>query len=447
MNAGISMEHLASAIGIRTEDAALVAALKAGSEEAFGVLIAHYSQPLYSLIARSLQDPADAQDITQEVFIKVFRSIGSFNGDASLRTWLYRIALHEASNQRRWWSRHKRQELTIDSPAGQEDGEEAMCLGSTLAAIGGSPYDHAELSELRARVDNCLRKLPEAFRSVVILREMEGFCYEEIGEILHLPAGTVKSRLKRGRSALERAFDCRWTGGTARRRCAMNANVCAAVRESFSGYLDGAISGREMQLVAGHLEVCGSCDAEFAAWRGMQQVLTSVGPVKIPAELGLKLRLAISHESARRQGHWWDGLSVRWDNLLRPALVQFSAGLAGALVLIGSIAMMLGMVAAPQAVLANDEPLGALSSPHYLYSTTHLAPVATSEDTTIVIQADINAAGEVYDYKIISGPTDATTDAQVRDQLLLQVYEPARVFGEPVHGQVLITFSGVSVRG
>lgn len=227
----------------------------------------------------------------------------------------------------------------------------------------------------------------------------------------------------------------------------MNANVCAAVRESFSGYLDGAISGREMQLVAGHLEVCGSCDAEFAAWRGMQQVLTSVGPVKIPAELGLKLRLAISHESARRQGHWWDGLSVRWDNLLRPALVQFSAGLAGALVLIGSIAMMLGMVAAPQAVLANDEPLGALSSPHYLYSTTHLAPVATSEDTTIVIQADINAAGEVYDYKIISGPTDATTDAQVRDQLLLQVYEPARVFGEPVHGQVLITFSGVSVRG
>jgi RNA polymerase sigma-70 factor (ECF subfamily) len=206
MHVEISMEHLASAIGIRTEDAALVAALKAGSEQAFGVLIAQYSQPLYSLIARSLQDPADAQDITQEVFIKVFRSIGSFHGDSSLRTWLYRIALHEASNQRRWWGRHKRQELTIDTPAGTNDcgdGEEAMCLGSTLAANGGSPYDHAEMSELRARVDDSLRKLPEAFRSVVILREMEGFCYEEIGEILNLPAGTVKSRLKRGRSALK----------------------------------------------------------------------------------------------------------------------------------------------------------------------------------------------------------------------------------------------------
>jgi anti-sigma factor RsiW len=219
------------------------------------------------------------------------------------------------------------------------------------------------------------------------------------------------------------------------------------VRESFSGYLDGAISGREMQLVASHLEACGACRAEFAAWRGMQQVLASVGPVKVPADLGLRLRVAISHENARRQGHWWDGLSVRWDNALRPALVQFSAGLAGALVLIGSIAMMLGVVAAPQQVMANDEPLGALSSPHYLYSASHLSPAITTGDATIVIQAEINPAGEVYDYTIVSGPTDAETQAQVRDQLLLQVYEPARVFGEPVRGQVLITFSGVSVQG
>ena len=204
MQAGISMEHLASAIGIRTEDAALVAALKDGSQQAFEILIAQYSQPLYSLIARSLQDPADAQDITQEVFIKVFRSIGSFHGEASLRTWLYRIALHEASNQRRWWTRHKRQELTIDSSANDStDGDEPMCLSSTLADQAGSPYDHAAQSELRARVDDALRKLPDAFRAVVVLREMEGFCYEEIADILQLPAGTVKSRLKRGRAALK----------------------------------------------------------------------------------------------------------------------------------------------------------------------------------------------------------------------------------------------------
>jgi RNA polymerase sigma-70 factor (ECF subfamily) len=206
MQAGIAMGNLASAIGVGTEDAALVAALKAGSEEAFGMLIAQYSQPLYSLIARSLQDPADAADITQEVFIKVFRSIRGFHGDASLRTWLYRIALREASNQRRWWTRHKRQEMTIDAPVNSgicDDGEEAMCLSGILMDSAESPYDVAARAEMKARVEEALRKLPEAFRTVVVLREMEGFSYEEIGEILEVPAGTVKSRLTRGRAALK----------------------------------------------------------------------------------------------------------------------------------------------------------------------------------------------------------------------------------------------------
>jgi RNA polymerase sigma-70 factor (ECF subfamily) len=179
MQAGMIVGNLASAIGITTEDVALVAELKAGSEEAFAVLIAQYHQPLYSLIARSLNDPADAADITQEVFIKVFRSIRGFHGDASLRTWLYRIALHEASNQRRWWSRHKKQEITIDSP-----------------------FDHAVQAEVRERVEAALRQIPETFRTVVILREIEGFAYEEISEILNVNLGTVKSRLTRGRSAL-----------------------------------------------------------------------------------------------------------------------------------------------------------------------------------------------------------------------------------------------------
>ena len=208
MQAGILMSNLASAIGVGQEDAALVCALKAGSEEAFGVLIAQYGQPLYSLIARSLQDPADAADITQEVFIKVFRSVRSFHGDSSLRTWLYRIALREASNQRRWWSRHKRQELTIEAPLGagedsDPDSDSGLTLSATLTAQDGSPLDQAVQAELKARVEDALRKLPEAFRTVVVLREMEGFAYDEIAEILELPAGTVKSRLTRGRAALK----------------------------------------------------------------------------------------------------------------------------------------------------------------------------------------------------------------------------------------------------
>ena len=203
MQAGTIVGNLASAIGIQTEDAALIADLKAGSEEAFGILIAQYHQPLYSLIARSLNDPADAADITQEVFIKVFRSIRGFHGEASLRTWLYRIALHEASNQRRWWSRHKKQEITIDSPAESDDDESAgLCLSATLADHADSPFDHASQTEPRERVEAALRQLPEAFRTVVILREIEGFAYEEIAEILNVNLGTIKSRLTRGRSAL-----------------------------------------------------------------------------------------------------------------------------------------------------------------------------------------------------------------------------------------------------
>lgn len=205
MQAGSMMANLASTIAIPNDEAALVEELKAGSERAFTQLIAQYHQPIYSVIARSLQDPGDASDITQEVFIKVFRNIRSFHGEASLRTWIYRIALHEASNQRRWWSRHKRQEITMETPCGRHESEgegEPLSLGSTLADAHDSPFDYAAQAEIRERVEAALRQVPEAFRTVVILREIEGFAYEEIAEILNVNLGTVKSRLTRGRAAL-----------------------------------------------------------------------------------------------------------------------------------------------------------------------------------------------------------------------------------------------------
>jgi RNA polymerase sigma-70 factor (ECF subfamily) len=199
------MSDLASAIGIRAEEQEFVAELKAGSEQAFAHLLAQYSHPIYSLIARSLKDPADAADVTQEVFVKVFRNISSFHGEASLRTWIYRIALHEASNQRRWWSRHKRQELTIDAELENDEGE-TFCMADALATRDASPYECAEHAQLGERVVAALRNLPEAFREVVVLREIEGFGYEEIAEMLDVNLGTVKSRLMRGRAALREAL-------------------------------------------------------------------------------------------------------------------------------------------------------------------------------------------------------------------------------------------------
>ena len=222
---------------------------------------------------------------------------------------------------------------------------------------------------------------------------------------------------------------------------------CERTQDCFSAYLDGTLSGVEMQAVSTHLDACPDCRAEFTAAHNLQHLLASVGPVQAPVNLGLKLRLAISHENARRKGYWRDVVAARWENVFRPALVQYSAGLAGAVLLIGSITMLVGVVAVPQAVLANDTPLGALTAPHYLYSAAPAQAVLTPEDTTIVIQADIDARGEVYDYTILSGPQDQRVEAQVRNQLMLQHYEPARAFGEPISGRVLITFAGASVRG
>src|SRR5438309_2537183 len=114
MAGATALGDLASAIGVRAQEAAVVAELKAGSEDAYNWLIGEFHQPIYSLVYRILGDTADAADTSQEVFLKVFRGIGHFHGESSLKTWIYRIALHEASNRRRWWFRHKVHELTME---------------------------------------------------------------------------------------------------------------------------------------------------------------------------------------------------------------------------------------------------------------------------------------------------------------------------------------------
>jgi len=203
MGVGTALGNLVSAIGVRQEEADLITQLKAGSEDAFAWLVATFHQPVYSLIARTLPTDADAADITQEVFVKVYRGISGFHGDASLRTWIYRIALHEASNRRRWWSRHCRQEVTIEAETGESSEGQPLCIRDTLVDENESPFELAAQSELRAQVEAELRQVPDPFRTVVILRDIEGLAYEEIAEILGINLGTVKSRLMRGRANLK----------------------------------------------------------------------------------------------------------------------------------------------------------------------------------------------------------------------------------------------------
>jgi hypothetical protein len=222
---------------------------------------------------------------------------------------------------------------------------------------------------------------------------------------------------------------------------------CDSIRSSFSAYLDGAIPGHQMQVIARHLEICEDCKQEFDGLRVMQESLATLGPAKAPADLGMKLRLAISHEHAAMKSSWKDSFSLKWDNTIRPLLVQASAGFAGSVVLVGGIMLLLGMVAAPEPVMANDEPLGAITVPHYLYSAVSPHAITTSHDAPIVVEAYVNEQGRVYDYNIVSGPVDSSVKNQVVDQLVMSVFQPASVFGSPVRGRVVLTFAGISVRG
>ena len=203
MQADLTMGNLASALALQSEEAALVEELRAGSEEAFAWLIARYHQPIYSLLARTLYDRADAADLTQEVFVKIFRGLRNFHGESSLRTWIYRIALREASNQRRWWMRHKQQEIGIEQELTDGECGTPVKLKDRLVDPAESPYDAAVHAETQARVEAALNRVPEPFRTTMILRDIEGFVYEEVAEIQGVNLGTVKSRLVRGRAMLK----------------------------------------------------------------------------------------------------------------------------------------------------------------------------------------------------------------------------------------------------
>jgi RNA polymerase sigma-70 factor (ECF subfamily) len=199
----LTMGNIASALPLRSDEAAIIAELQAGSEEAFAWLITRFHQPIYSLLARTLHDRADAADMTQEVFVKVFRGVGRFNGESSLRTWIYRIALHEASNQRRWWMRHKQREIPIEQEMTDGDSGAPIKLKEMLIDPSESPFEMAMHAENRARVEAALSRVQEPFRTTLILRDIEGFVYEEVAEIQGVNLGTVKSRLVRGRALLK----------------------------------------------------------------------------------------------------------------------------------------------------------------------------------------------------------------------------------------------------
>lgn len=205
MAGAANVGDFASAIGIRAEESAVIAELKAGSEDAYAWLVGEFHQPVYSLIYRILTDPSDAADTTQEVFLKIFRGMKYFHGESSLKTWIYRIAIHEASNRRRWWFRHKSKETSMEpGESFSSDQPLSNSINAALVDKHKSPFENVADHELQVEVAQALRKVAEPYRTAIVLRDIEELSYDEIADITQVSLGTVKSRITRGREALRK---------------------------------------------------------------------------------------------------------------------------------------------------------------------------------------------------------------------------------------------------
>lgn len=187
---------------IHLEDAILVDRLQKGELPAFAELMDRHQDRIYNAHLRIVGNAEDARDLTQETFLRALSAIASFRRDSRLYTWLFRIAMNLALNHRQ----KARRERALTNPAGDPDiriGRQARQLATQARdRAPGNPADRVETEEAHARVRRAIAELEPDQRTIIVLRDMEGFDYQEISQILDLAVGTVKSRLHRARMAL-----------------------------------------------------------------------------------------------------------------------------------------------------------------------------------------------------------------------------------------------------
>jgi RNA polymerase sigma-70 factor (ECF subfamily) len=201
------LENVASATRLPVAQsyhgAEFIEKLKTGDADAFDTLVNRYSGDIYALLFRVVGNAEEAGDLTQETFLRALRSIGKFRGDAELKTWLFRIAINESRNRYRWWKRRKREStISLDDPVGNTE----FAVFETIASPSPDPEAETLRREREALLEVALVQLPDIYREVVVLSDIEGFSYEEIGRTLDINIGTVKSRIARGREALRKSL-------------------------------------------------------------------------------------------------------------------------------------------------------------------------------------------------------------------------------------------------
>jgi RNA polymerase sigma-70 factor (ECF subfamily) len=180
--------------------------LKRGDAAAFEILVNERSGEIFGLLYRLTENAEEARDLTQETFLRAFQSIGHFRGESDLRTWIYRIAINQARNRWRWW-RRRRREATVSIDAPEVGGGHLGLVATLKSNTVRDPEQDALLSERELALKKALGSLRRVYREAVILRDIEGFAYEEIATTLNINVGTVKSRLARGRQELRRKLE------------------------------------------------------------------------------------------------------------------------------------------------------------------------------------------------------------------------------------------------
>jgi RNA polymerase sigma-70 factor, ECF subfamily len=195
------MSDLAQTLSWIQDETQLVTELQSGSDTAFDWVVTYYHASVYNVIYGILADRTDAADVTQEVFLKAFRGIHGFRRGSSLKTWLYRIAVRESLNHRRWWRRHCCNEVSLDIPADENHP------ATEVEGLEATPFDQLAARETQVAVRAALAELSEPYRSAVILRDLEGLSYEEVAEVLEISVATVKTRILRGRRALKKLLE------------------------------------------------------------------------------------------------------------------------------------------------------------------------------------------------------------------------------------------------
>ena len=221
---------------------------------------------------------------------------------------------------------------------------------------------------------------------------------------------------------------------------------CPLAKQLFSPYLDGAVTGTEMLALQQHLAECERCNREYQSLQRAQQLLMSVARPKVPTDLGLKLRLAISREADTAKRARFEGMMVRLENAVQAFMVPAAAGFLSALILFG-IAMV--YFVAPSSLRAdNDVPLVMVNTGPELQPSTLGLTMDTIDDDSLVIEAYVDANGRVQDYRILSESYESQDVLpKVKQMLIFTTFRPALSMGRPTPSRAVLSFSKINVRG